>query len=220
MGNHRHRLSRVKAASALLLGILIAMPANAADCPTGLFRAVAGPDTASMLEIGKDGHFRYGLSEGAVDETAEGRWECADGVLLLTTEPTPKPAQFRLDHVTQGEEAPFSLIVTWPDGNAVAGVDFKLDFDRGDPAIAYTQPSGWATDLDGRVPKTIQFAEPFYGTVSPVFPVPPGKGVRLHVVLEPNDMGIAAFSATRVRIEGERLLLEWRGRAIPYERQD
>lgn len=210
----------MKAAGALLLGLAIALPVRAADCPTGLFRAAAGPDTASMLEIGKDGHFRYGLSEGAVDEMAEGRWECAAGTLLLTTEPTPKPAQFRLDHVTQGEEAPFSLIVTWPDGNPVAGVDFKLDFDRGEPASAYTQPSGWATDLDGRIPRTIQFAEPFYGTVSAVFPVPAGKGMRLHVVLEPNDMGVAAFDATPLRVEGDRLLLEWRGHAIPYERQD
>jgi len=216
MGNHGYRLSGLS--TAWLLG-LIATPAGAANCPTGLFRDAGGPDTASMLEIGKDGHFRYSLSEGAVDEGAEGRWTCADGVLLLTTEPTPKPAAFRLDKVTHGEEASFAVIVTWPNGEPIAAVDFRIAFDEGEPVEGYTQTYGWARDFGERMPRTVQFAEPFYGTVSPVFPVPQGKGIKLHIVLEPGDMGTAAFSKTRVRVEGERLLLEWRGRDLPYERE-
>lgn len=195
---------------------LAAAPAHAADCPTGQYRAAAGPDTASMLEIGKDGHFRYVLSEGAVDEGAEGRWICKDGVLHLTTEPTPKPAAFTLDKVTDGEEADFALIVTWPDGRGIPAVDFRIGFAEGEPVTGYTQDDGWARDLEGRKPMTLQVAEPFYGTVSPVFPVPDRKHIRLHVVLTPNDLGVAPFQDTLVTRSEDGVVLHWRGREIPY----
>lgn len=197
----------------------LTMAAHAADCPAGEFRANAGPDTASGLEIRKDGHFRYFLSEGAVDEHAEGRWICDKGVVLLTTEPTPKPAEFRLEAVSHTSEAPFEISVTGPNGRGIAGVDFKLEFDKGEPVTAYTQDYGWATDdLDGRVPVRIQVSEPFFGTVSPVFPLPTGKNLKVHVVLVPNDMGVAAFDRTPVTSEEGKAVLHWRGGRLPYVR--
>ncbi len=205
------------ALAAICLGF--GAPAFAVDCPTGEFRANAGPDTASGLEIREDGHFRYFLNEGAVDEHAEGRWTCDKGVVLLTTEPTPKPAEFRLETVSQTSEAPFEVSVTGSNGRGIAGVDFKLEFDRGEPITAYTQEYGWTTDdLDGRTPVRIQFSEPFYGTVSPVFPLPTGKNLKVHVVLEPNDMGVAAFDRTPVTSEDGKFVLHWRGGKLPYVR--
>jgi len=199
--------------------LTLASPGWGADCPTGRFRATAGPDTASGLDIRADGHFRYFLSEGAVDETAEGRWTCGGGTLRLTTEPEPKPAEFRLDRVSDDEEASFSLIVTWPDGRGVPAVDFRIAFASGEPVIGYTQEDGWSRDFGTRVPTTVQFAEPFYGTTSPVFPVPARRGIKLHVVLVPNDMGTAAFRETPATMVDDRLVLHWRGRAIPYVRE-
>jgi len=37
-----------------------------------------------------------------------------------------------------------------------------------------------------------------------------------HIVLIPNDIGVAAFKDTPVTQEDDRLVLHWRGRAIPY----
>lgn len=71
-------------------------------------------------------------------------------------------------------------------------------------------------DPGERAPVRIRFAEPFFGTASPDFPIPPGRGIRLHVVLTPNDIGVADFRETPVTVEGERLVLHWRDRAIPY----
>jgi len=209
---------QVRFLAALFGAALLATPVLAADCPTGMFRAAAGPDTASMLEITPNGRFRYGMSEGAMDEQAEGRWTCEGGTLKLTTEPTPKPAAFTLDKVTDGEEAPFTLIVTWPDGRGVALVDFRLDFDGAEPVMGYTQQDGWSRDLDGHIPKAVQLAEPFYQTISPVFPIPSRKGIKVHIVLTPNDMGTADFRDVLVTREDDRVLLHWRGRAIPYVR--
>ena len=84
-----------------LIALLVAAPALAADCPTGMFMAAAGPDTVSALEINKNGSFRYMLSEGAVDESAQGRWACDGGKLLLTTTPPPKAPQFMLGKVVE-----------------------------------------------------------------------------------------------------------------------
>lgn len=216
MGSGRHRISGMRGLVGILFG-LIATP-SLAGCPTGLFTAAAGPDTASMLEIGKDGHFRYALSEGALDESAQGIWTCDKDVLRLTTQPTPKPAEFTLDKVTQGGGVPFTLLVTWPDGRGVPLVDFRLDFESGEPVTGYTQQDGWSHDLDGRMPKAVQVAEPFYGTLSPVFPVPAGRNIKVHIVLTPNDMGTAPFKDTPVTQADGKLVLHWREREIPYRR--
>ncbi len=190
--------------------------AQAADCPSGLFRADAGPDTAAGLEISPNGRFRYMLSEGAVDEEAEGHWRCDKGTLLLTTEPTPRPAEFQLDRIEERKDGAFSLIVSWPNGRGAEGIDFNLVMDSGDAIADYTQADGWTRDLGARTPKSVQLSEPFYGTVSPVIPLPPRHGLTVRIRLIPNDMGKAAFKDTPVTQENGRLLLHWRGGALPF----
>lgn len=41
-------------------------------------------EMAAGLELGKDGHFRYGLSYGALDEAAAGTWSAAADTVTLT----------------------------------------------------------------------------------------------------------------------------------------
>lgn len=176
--------------------------------------------TASALEITPDGKFRYMLSEGAVDEAAEGRWRCVDGTLLLTSEPTPRAPEFRLGSIKDGEEAPFSLLVTWPDGAGIPAVDFQLDFASGESVTGYTQSYGWSRDLGGRRPISVRVSEPFFGTVSPPIPLPDRDHIRVTIILTPNDMGVADFRDVPAKLEGEALMLHWRGRAIPYRPAD
>jgi hypothetical protein len=218
MGNRGNQLSGVTIRpTVLLLSLLVGTaPAIAADCPTGVFIATAGPDTASALEIDPSGQFRYMFSEGAVDEAAEGRWQCVEGALLLSTQPSPKPPEFHLADITDNAEAPFSLLVTWPDGQGIPAVDFKLSFDDGETISDYTQSDGWSRDLGGRRPRSVQVFEPFFGTISPVIPLPDRDHIRVNIVLTPNDMGVADFRETRVTNEDGRLILHWRDRAIPY----
>ncbi|MBB5985567.1 hypothetical protein [Sphingobium lignivorans] len=206
------------------LAALAPVPSLAAQCLTGEFRASAGPDVASRIEITEDGRFRYFLSTGALDEWAEGQWTCEQGDLRLTTLPRPKPAEFRLESArvhdaAAGEEPPFALHVTWPDGKDIPAVDFRIAFEEGEERTGYTQADGWFADLAGRTPRSIQLSEPFHGTTSPVFQLPPApKGGRLEVriLLLPNDMGVVDFDAAPVRQEGTGLILNWRGNAISY----
>ena len=218
MGSHRHQLSSVRhgcAALTGLLAVLVAGPALAADCPSGMFTAAAGPDTASALEINKDGTFRYMLSEGAVDESAQGRWTCDGGKLLLTTTPAPKAPQFALGKVEDGGDG-FSVHVVWPDGRGIPGVDFVLELDSGTPIEDYTQVRGWSGDLGGRKPRAISLSEPFYGTMSPAFPLASNDHQQIEIILTPNDMGKADFRDTLVTQDGSGLMLHWRGRELPY----
>ena len=199
-----------------LLATIVAAPAQATDCPIGMFIAAAGPDTASVLDIREDGNFRYLLSVGAVDESAEGRWACDAGTLLLTTAPMPKAPAFTLGKMIEGAGKPFSIFVSLPNGRGIAGVDFILEMDSGAPIEDYTQESGWSGDLGGRKPRSISVSEPFYGTVSPSFAIPGNDPQRIEIILEPNDMGKAAFHNTRVTRSEGGLILHWRGGELPY----
>lgn len=219
MGSRRHQLPCLARGGGALLGMFalaVAAPAQAVDCTTGMFVAAAGPDMASALELNKDGSFRYMLSEGAVDESADGRWTCDNGTLILHTTPRPKAPQFSLGKVEHDVRAPFSLLVTWPNGRGIAGVDFVLELDSGEPITDYTQSYGWAGDLNGRKPLSLRVSEPFYGTASPLFPLEDDDHQQIEIILTPNDMGTADFRNTLVTQEGNGLVLHWRGRAIPY----
>jgi len=43
-------------------------------------------EIAAALELTKDGHFRYALSYGALDEMASGRWTAEKGTVVLSVE--------------------------------------------------------------------------------------------------------------------------------------
>lgn len=79
----------------ILLGFapLLAMAASSAHAasdahPAKLAGAYDGGqvEIASGLELTKDGHFRYGLSYGALDEMAAGTWAAAADTVTLTVQ--------------------------------------------------------------------------------------------------------------------------------------
>src|SRR5579872_4447977 len=48
-------------------------------------------EMAVGIELKADGRFEYGLSYGAMDEQAAGRWTVTDGKVLLTSDPVKAP---------------------------------------------------------------------------------------------------------------------------------
>jgi hypothetical protein len=198
---------------------LCAAAASAAPSPlVGLYRADAGPDTASMLELTTDGHFRYQFSEGAVDEGAEGQWQPTTTGAELETLPHPKPADYALREDAAEKDTPFALHVVGPNGDGVAAIDFRLGFSNGEIEEGYTQSYGWTLNPDDpREPAWIELSEPFYGTRSPRFALPAGKtAMAITVIFTPNDLGVAPFLHTPVTLTGDGIVLHWRGRDIPY----
>ena len=211
----------------LLLPLLLALPlagvdaahAAPADPATGRWSAADRPDTASMLELSPDGRFRYGLSEGALDEGAEGRWAREGGIVRLFTEPRPVPPRFSVRSMDAAPATiPLSILVTAPNGRGIAGIRFRIDFDGGPPLEYYTQESGWTGEpADRRSPRWIQLYEPVHGFQSDRIPVPAGART-LRFLLEPNDLGTVDFQGAQVTLDGDRLTLRDRRGERHYAR--
>lgn len=174
----------------------------------GHYRAAEGPDLASELDLASDGSFAYVLAAGALDERATGHWRLDGNVIRLTTDPRPVPPAFAAAAASQSEAAPLALSVTWPNGNGIAGVDFVIGFDSGDPVSDYTQQDGWrSAPTETRTPRWIALTEPINRIASPRFPIDASKGNALHFVLIPNDLGVFDFSESEIEPTADGLLL-------------
>ncbi|MBO9695195.1 MAG: hypothetical protein J7499_03265 [Sphingopyxis sp.] len=180
---------------AAVLIVAPAVPAAAQDSPfVGEYSLAEGPDVGGGLLIRNDGRFQYMLAAGALDERAEGRWEARGDTVCLTTDPKPVPPTMEKGPLGEIDGAVPTIVVTWPNGRAIPGVDFTIWFDSGDPIDGYTQTDGWTMpDDDNRVPRRIAVREPVYGIAAPPFELTGADGGKLHVIIRPNDIGVVDF---------------------------
>jgi hypothetical protein len=183
----------------------LAAPAAAQDSPfVGEYSLAEGPDVGGGLLIRNDGRFQYMLAAGALDERAEGRWEARGDAICLTTDPEPVPPTLEKGALIEVEGSVPTILVTWPNGEGVAGVDFTIGFNSGDPAEDYTQYYGWTMpDDDKRIPRWVEVREPIYGITAPRYELTEADGGKLRVIIVPNDIGVVNFeSACAEKTEG------------------
>jgi len=197
-------------------------PAQAPASLAGAYRAQE-TDTASMIELTEDGQFRYQLSEGALDEYAEGRWTRTTTGAELETLPHPKSPQFSLGPVGTAPEAGFSLKVIFEgrdvEEDGLPGVDFRVGFSNGEVAEGYTQRYGWAIGPeDPRQPIWVELYEPINDLTSQRIALPDQRRMAVNIILTANDIGVAAFDHTPVSLADGALILHWRGRDVRYVR--
>lgn len=205
-------------ASFLLLLVLGSAAAAGELSPAGTYRLVGEQDAASGLALQSDGHFRYFLIYGALDEEAEGRWSFADGVVTLVTEPKPVPPVFVRGPSAKNEEAPLTVRVSWPDGRGVALVDLRIGFDEGPPVDGYTQEEGWSLPAEERrIPRWIELKVPMHDFLSPHFPIDVAAGNALAFTLTPNDLGKLDFDGIRVEVEPGALIVLRGGARLRYQ---
>ena len=179
----------------LLAAALIAFPAVAQDSSfVGEYGLAEGPDVGGGLLIRSDGRFHYMLAAGALDERAEGRWEARGDMICLTTDPKPVPPAMEKGPPVAVEGAVPTLLVTWPGGKGIAGVDFTIGFDSGDPIEDYTQYDGWTMpEGDTRMPRWIELREPIYDIAAPRYELTEADDGKLRVIIVPNDIGVVDF---------------------------
>ncbi len=192
----------------LLAAALLAAPVAAQNSPfVGEYSLAEGPDVGGGLLIRSDGRFQYLLAAG-LDERAEGRWEMRGDMACLTTDPKPVPPAMEKGALIEIEGTVPTLLVTWPNGKGIAGVDFTIGFDSGDPAEDYTQTYGWTMpDDDKRVPRWIEVREPIYGITAPRFDLTEADGGKLRVIIVPNDIGVVNFDGACVEKTGRGVTL-------------
>ncbi len=183
---------RLRLAAVLALALVVT-PGAARDL-AGRYRTAEGPDVAGELELRKDGGFAYEFAAGALDERAQGRWAArqtpAGPQACLTTEPKPAAPVLQPAPAPADQEA--TIFVAWPNGRGIAGVDFVIGFDHGEPLDGYTQEYGWALPADERrIPRWIELNEQIYRVplARTVFPA----GGKFRAILVPNDIGVVDF---------------------------
>jgi hypothetical protein len=191
-----------------LAAALSAAPALASTPQPGRYRVAEGPDVAGELLIGANHTFQYALAAGALDEQAKGSWYRKGAQICLRTEPKPVPAQFALALAKTTQE--HTLLVTWPNGEGIPGVDFRIGFDSGDPLADYTQYYGWSMPQDDtRAPRWIELAIPMHQLVSQRIALDGRKTIR--VVLTPNDLGTVDFQGACLEAQGDGFVLHREG---------
>jgi len=196
---------------ACALAVFAAATASAQASFAGAYRLAGGPDVVGELILKTDGRFQYALAAGALDEQAEGRWVAADGQVRLYTEPKPKPAVFSAGPQSTTKDGPLKVMVTWPNGDGIAGVDVTIGFATDPTVTDYTQYYGWTMPPDEkRIPRWIELVEPIHGIKSARFAIDIGKGNALTFVLTPNDLGVVDFDGTVLERTGDRLVMHQR----------
>jgi hypothetical protein len=179
---------------------LFSSPVFAGSSLTGRYRLSEGPDVAGALDILPDHRFRYMLAAGALDERSEGRWVEQGRRVCLFTEPRPVPPVFALSAMPPAQPQESDLLVTWPNGRGIAGVDFVLGFASGEPLTGYTQLS-----------------VPMHNLKSPRIALD-GKA-RVHVVLTPNDLGLVDFQGECLEARDKAFFLRRGGGEMRFIRQ-
>ncbi|MDP3858357.1 MAG: hypothetical protein Q8Q73_11430 [Stagnimonas sp.] len=203
------------------LGVLVfawGAVAEARSPFAGRYRIATGSGTAGGLELGADGRFRYALSEGALDERAEGSWTETAGDIRLTTDPKPVPPSFARGP-DGGGDAP-TIHVRLADGRDLAGIDFRLGFTSGASMAGYTQAEGWSfADAGDRRIAWVELVEPIYGVASSRFTIDPPAAGGLVFVLTPNDIEVVDFENARVERRTDDFVLHRGERALRLVRE-
>ena len=212
-------ISRFASLTLAVATMALGAPADARSPYAGRYRVAEGPDTAGMLELGADGRFRYQLSEGALDEGAEGAWSDDGGTIRLTTEPKPVPPSF--SRARDGGDGAATLKVILADGRELGGIDFRLGLSDGGSLAGYTQTEGWsfAEPQPGRTIRWVELYEPIHGVVSPRFEVDPPAAGGLVFILTPNDIGTVDFQAAELERGADDFTLHRGMRRLRFVRE-
>ncbi|MBD3729218.1 MAG: hypothetical protein IE933_05880 [Sphingomonadales bacterium] len=191
--------------------------AEQADDAVGEYRDVNSFEMFHGLLLRADGTFAYALSVGALDRRSAGTWVREGDVITLTTDPKPVAPEFVAAPDDGAAGAPY-LIVTWPDGDGIAGVDVLLGCGDGTQISDYTQYDGWSPGAGTCPdPQWVELEEGIHQIRSPRFPVAGRRG-GLHFVLEPHDFGVADLTGTQGVLKEGKLVLTLGGQSAIFER--
>jgi hypothetical protein len=173
-------------------------------------------EMAVGLELQPDGHFRYGMSYGALDEGAEGVWSLRDGRIYLTSDPVTAP-QIALEGEQDGPAGTIRILLDSPD---LTPQLFEAAFTGGDGGVNAEQlgEEGLELPIEGEGPVSVRLVLPMFDVAGPPVALAGTGGRTLRFRFDANDLGKVAFSATPVTPEEGGLVLERHGQSIHFRR--
>lgn len=160
------------------------------------------------IRLRADGTFEYGLTVGALDEQAQGRWTIADKRIDLTSDPRPVAPAITPGATDAAPGEPFAIRVLAPNGRDVPGIDLTIEFDTGEPLTSYLAGGPWSLPPEERrTPRFVTFSKTSYRLQSDRLPLNVRAGTIATFKLIPNDFGVADLTGSYAEIDGDGLIL-------------
>jgi hypothetical protein len=173
-------------------------------------------EMAVGLELRADGRFDYGLSYGALDESASGTWRVDGNIVLLTSDPVTPP-KFTLLEQRPISGGKMHLVLDLPKGWTRQYFDAEIGLADGRFVGGQLSDDSDAISLaPGDRPVSLRLALGVYDLRSDTFRLDGTAASTIHVRFEPNDLGKVAFAKTPLRIDKGNLLLDRYGRSIVF----
>ncbi|MCB2059678.1 MAG: hypothetical protein R3E09_12340 [Novosphingobium sp.] len=184
-------------------------------CLAGIYDG-GQPEVAAGLALGSDRRFSYGLSYGALDERAEGRWEADRGKVYLTSNPVKAP-----ELVLLGERAsPDSLYrieLDLPAGLSRQYFDARIELADGQVVEQQLDEDGLAVEFaDADRPVSVALLLPLFGVESPPHGVTREGPSLVRFRFDANDLGKVAFERTPLAQDEGELVMERHGRSLHF----
>lgn len=190
----------------MLVAALLLVAAPTASTVAGTYE-IHHMEMGGGLELKPDGHFRYALTYGAMDEEAEGDWTFDGKTVRLTSNPMPKAPEFTL---VRDDPAPKGEV--W-----ISVEKAGFNWDGGIEAVASAlglsekglvrSGSDGRVDSGGRILTSIELLVPVYGNPAGHFALTSDRGHRLLLRFHANDLGKAAFHNEPLEIEDGKLVM-------------
>lgn len=182
-------------------------PDHALACLAGTYDG-GQMEVAAGLALGSDRRFAYGLSYGALDERAEGRWEAHGENVYLTSDPVKAPA-FEFLGEQASPDSLYRIELDLPEGFSRQYFDARIELADGTFMGRQFEEEGLEFEVpEGSRPVSVTLLLPVFGIESPPHTLT-GNGPReLHVRFDPNDLGKVAFARTPLRRTAGGLELE------------
>jgi hypothetical protein len=173
-------------------------------------------EMAAGLELSANGRFQYGLSYGALDEQAQGRWESDGTSVFLTSDPV-MPPRFTLERKAAGPAGQFVVKLDVPHGLSPQYFDVRLTSADGQVGQSQLGEDGLVLPLkpDQRVASAVLVLS-VYDLQSESFPIAAGAGTEVTFRFTPNDLGKVSFAHTPLKIDRSDLLLDRYDRNIRF----
>jgi hypothetical protein len=175
-------------------------------------------EIAAGLELKADGRFNYGLSYGALDEQAAGRWTLSGDRVLLTSDPISAP-RFVLISRGKSPDSVLQLSLEVPRGLSRQYFDAVITGANGQTQQVQLGEGGLSLPFRrDNVPTSIRMLFPVFSVVGEPLMLDPSTGYAIRFRFEPNDLGKVDFRAEPLKIVAGDLLLDRHGRTIKFRR--
>lgn len=203
-------------AALLCLGNAAPEPLEAETDPSEIAGIYNGNsfETFMAMQLWEDGRFEWVLSVGGLDLRSKGVWDVRDGVIHLTTRPTPVPAEFRFVGLMErmvpavdeadGDEFEYSrtpeiveVQVTRPSGKPFTNADTRTECANGVTIYGFVAGSNAHRDGDSALqcdrPIAVTVELSSYDVTSSRFDLAaigwtPDQALQVEFI--PNDIGV------------------------------